>query len=153
MNDLDILENIIPLSGLKLLLNKKTGNIEQRAEIKQQLLGSGRNKAQVVMIGPVVITESAAVQELLRPLLSGVSSGVSAISTQPTASDPETLEYLMARLLNSLPPPRWKCLSSLARRVSRDMAANNKEAAQYLGLSERTMRNHKARDEPISARD
>ncbi len=119
MNDLKILENLMPLGDLKFLLKKDSGSVEQKAEIRQQILGGGRNKAQVAMIGPVIITESETVRELLGSLLSDKLTGLAGSGALDIDPDPGSLEYLMARLLKSLPPPRWKNMEILARNVGR----------------------------------
>ncbi len=152
MNDLEILENLMPLGDLRFLLKKDSGSVEQKAEIRQQIFGGGRNKAQVTMVGPVIITESETVRELLASLLSDKLTVLARSRALGIVPDSESLEYLMARLLKSLPPPRWKNMEILARNVGRQITAGNKDAAGYLGLSERTMRNHKAGDESFLAR-
>jgi hypothetical protein len=152
MNDLEILENLMPLGDLRFLLKKDSGSVEQKAEIRQQIFGGGRNKAQVTMVGPVIITESETVRELLASLLSDKLTVLARSRALGIVPDSESLEYLMARLLKSLPPPRWKNMEILARNVGRQITAGNKDAARYLGLSERTMRNHKAGDESFLAR-
>ncbi len=152
MNDLEILENLIPLDDLKFLMKKDSGSVEQKAEIRQQILGSGRNKAQVTMVGPVIITESETVRELLASLLSDKLTGLAQSRAPGIESDSGSLEHLMARLLKRLPPPRWKNMEILARNIGRQITAGNKDAARYLGLSERTMRNRKAGDDSLETR-
>jgi hypothetical protein len=138
MNDLEILENLMPPGALRFLLKKDSGSVEQKAEIRQQIFGGGRNKAQVTMVLVSLLSDKLTVLARSRAL------GI--------VPDSESLEYLMARLLKSLPPPRWKNMEILARNVGRQITAGNKDAARYLGLSERTMRNHKAGDESFLAR-
>ena len=49
---------------------------------------------------------------------------------------------MMRGLLHDLPGPKWDNLQSLAVRVALDKFGHNKsEAARYLGVSLRTMRN------------
>jgi len=114
--------------------------VEQKFDLKQQLLGKGKNQAQVIMVGPVVVADTESVREMLRAII---------LEQKPEEGFTEPLEYLMAKLLKGLPAPRWKNFRDLACKIARELTITNKDAALYLGVSERTVRNYRKQEKAV----
>ncbi len=128
---------ISPITNLSDLGSEVQKTVEQHFDLKQLLIGAGKNQAQIIMVGPVVMAQSKEVNKLLREI---------ALSQPPVDGQPEPLEYFMAKILRNLPAPRMKNLEALARNVARSITATKKDAALYMGLSKRTLHNHQTED-------
>lgn len=119
-------------------------DVNQLAEIKQQILGAGANKANVIMVGSIVIAPSADVEEMLLTLSRRMS--------QTLGADPhQGIREALGEILRMLPEPRLANLNSLARSIAHDICNGNRtEAAEFLGISVRTLRNHANEDEDVT---
>ena len=131
---LKILETEFPV------LEKEKPTISQLANLRQQLLGRGLNNANVVMVGPVVITSNANIEEAVSAIVKGAQ-----FTENPGLQD--GIRGLLAEILRLLPEPRLANLNSMVRSIAYEVCDGNRtQAAQFLGVSVRTMRNHREED-------
>lgn len=118
--------------------------ISQMTNLKQQLLGGGDNKANIFMVGPVVnmdirVDEFESVLRLLKAV------------GQPDIADPQLgVREALTRVLEILPEPRMENLKGLARSIASEICDDNRtNAAKYLGVSVRSLRNHRDADSRV----